>query len=1261
MEIQTHVLTNQQHLDAGRQKTARDNIVAAKKPTNTSVDNFAGFDSDGEIVDSGVAKANLVHDENYVHTDNNYTDDDKTKLDGITGYVKDAEVTEDGKKLTLTKNDNTHVDFMGGSGIPTPTQEGDVLTVVSGQAAWAEPAHVDVSGKMDKVQNATDNLVAFDAEGNAKDSEIATSAVSAALSKLDGISDGANKVEASETNGNIKINNVETPVYTHPTTQVHDAAAVKVGNDAQGHVVLGNPLTKSDVGLGNVDNTSDLAKPISTATQTALNDKADKVSGSVSGHFASLTETGNLADSGCGESDFVQSVEDSETNGNIVVDGTEINVYTHPAPNPNYPQFDQKLYKVAVDSTGHVLTTGTKYPNEVVKADITALGIPGQDTTYEFADNYNESTNKGATVATVTKAINALDHEVTSSDGKNVQVKVTQQHGVITGVSIDTDNTLNTSDIEGKADKVSGATSGNLAGLDANGNLTDSGSNVADFATASQGAKADAAIQGVKANGTSLTPDGNKVVDIPAVTTSSDGLMSVADKRKLDGITDYIVSASASDRTLTLTPKNGESVVFEDTGDENIIEHIEVNGTEVSPVNKAVNISVPTVNDGKLKLKLGSADTVDTGFSANKSADATVTIPNATTGATGVDGLMSVADKTKLNGIATGAQVNKVETVSLGGGTQILPTSDKNIDIPMAAFDDTSATTAYTNGAMSGQDKEKLDKLKNFSKVTISDGAVVPTTADCVPSDEDDTLTFVGGNNVTLTKDQDSNTITIDAVGGNTVSAGRSISIVETPTATGTNYEVSVDGAVGYYGSTKTIPNVSASPTDLLDASAVPNINSENARFVVVADQTSGYVYLYALQTVHDALDSTNDVAGVDIFTLSYNVQVERTPAYGFYGVAGVQLVRKSTSAPVLHSSTESYPSTVGQCSVNGTTTVWNNAGTPTTIDGKAYYGYRLVYVGDVSQGSGDTLGITARFSVVENMSGTAEYTGTASSYTAGKGIEIDQSNEIQAKLGDGLKFNATDNSIEVNLKAGGGLQFENDGSVLAISLDSVTEKVVDTVTEISSDMEAKLTTNFPYPMITDVSYDFGSLNVNGTCICQLFSVPFRHPIKANETYITVYAKDTGYSQTNVMFGIYEYDPAGNGGTGDTRFVCDTGAVSIHKQTTNSVLEFPVIHVNPDHNALYPNCMYYAVLALPPNAGSGIFLASAPNYNAPVNSMPTLNWRMTNINGITWNDPTNATLDKTQVPWSSSGYNEHNSMNRFFMQIRNHVSQNSGN
>lgn len=50
-------------------------------------------------------------------------------------------------------------------------------------------------------------------------------------------------------------------------------------------------------------------------------------------------------------------------------------------------------------------------------------------------------------------------------------------------------------DLDGKADKVANATSGNLAGLDANGNIMDSGKKASDFATAAQGAKADTALQ----------------------------------------------------------------------------------------------------------------------------------------------------------------------------------------------------------------------------------------------------------------------------------------------------------------------------------------------------------------------------------------------------------------------------------------------------------------------------------------------------------------------------------------------------------------------------------------------------------------------------------------------------------------------------------------------------------------------------------------------------------------------------------------------
>ena len=66
--------------------------------------------------------------------------------------------------------------------------------------------------------------------------------------KLANIAEGATKVEASSTNGKIKINGTDTIVYTHPTTTAVTAAAVKVGKDSSGHVVLGNALTASEVG-----------------------------------------------------------------------------------------------------------------------------------------------------------------------------------------------------------------------------------------------------------------------------------------------------------------------------------------------------------------------------------------------------------------------------------------------------------------------------------------------------------------------------------------------------------------------------------------------------------------------------------------------------------------------------------------------------------------------------------------------------------------------------------------------------------------------------------------------------------------------------------------------------------------------------------------------------------------------------------------------------------------------------------------------------
>ena len=65
------------------------------------------------------------------------------------------------------------------------------------------------------------------------------------------------------------------PTIDYPTNAVTiKDGAFKIFNGSVWNIFL----TKASVGLGDVDNTSDLSKPISTATQSALNDKASVVS-----------------------------------------------------------------------------------------------------------------------------------------------------------------------------------------------------------------------------------------------------------------------------------------------------------------------------------------------------------------------------------------------------------------------------------------------------------------------------------------------------------------------------------------------------------------------------------------------------------------------------------------------------------------------------------------------------------------------------------------------------------------------------------------------------------------------------------------------------------------------------------------------------------------------------------------------------------------------------------------------------------------------
>ena len=94
-------------------------------------------------------------------------------------------------------------------------------------------------------------------------------------------------------------------------------------------------------------------------------------------------------------------------------------------------------------------------------------------------------------------------------------------------------------------------------------------------------------IEQVKVNGSALTPDTQKAVDIPVPTKTSE----------LSNDSDFV-----SDSTYVHTDNNFSTaektklVGVEAGAQVNVVEEIRVNGTKVTPSGKAVNITVPTDN-----------------------------------------------------------------------------------------------------------------------------------------------------------------------------------------------------------------------------------------------------------------------------------------------------------------------------------------------------------------------------------------------------------------------------------------------------------------------------------------------------------------------------------------------------------------------------------------------------------------------------------------------------------------------------------------
>lgn len=254
----------------------------------------------------------------------------------------------------------------------------------------------------------------------------------------------------------------------------------------------------------------------------------------------------------------------------------------------------------------------------------------------------------------------------------------------------------------GKAGKVANATANNFAALDSNGDLIDSGKKASDFATSAQGDKADSAIQGVKVNNTELNKDSANKVNIPLAVApnqsqsvaGNDGAMSKEDKALVDTIPGKANKvANATENNFAALDANGD---LKDSGKK---------ASDFSDVHH----SHGNINEQGQILSTGAA-AISNGC-AIVYTDQTNLIKKSTETFDGSSDYKALTQK--------GTFVEVVKDVKLGSA-QATPLVKTNgaVVIPMAA----PTGTGETSGLMSAADKAKLDGIETDS-ITATDVA----------------------------------------------------------------------------------------------------------------------------------------------------------------------------------------------------------------------------------------------------------------------------------------------------------------------------------------------------------------------------------------------------------------------------------------------------------------------------------------------------------------------------------------------------------
>lgn len=407
--------------------------------------------------------------------------------------------------------------------------------------------------------------------------------------------------------------------------QVNSITGVK-GNSESSYRTGNVNITAANIGLGNVNNTSDANKPISTATQTALNAKAPLASPALTGTPTAPTATSGTNTTQIATTAFVQ---------------TEINNKIAAA--------DAMIYKGTIGTSGTVTALPATHSTGWTYKVITAGTYAGQ------------SCEVGDMIICLTDGTTATDSHWT----------VVQNNVNVVGTNGSVGLIKNGSSVT--------STSGLVAAPIISGVPYYKDTTYSSKSAASGGTDVSLVTTGEKYTW-------NAKASTSVATTSANGLMSSTDKSKLDGIASGATAVTTSTVSGWGYTKNTGTVTSVATGAGLTGGTITGSGTVKANLRSETALTVDSAaatttsgrvypvaidKSGYLSVNVPWTDN-DTKYSSKTAASGGTDVSLVTTGekytwnskastavaTTSANGLMSSSDKSKLDGIATGATAN---------------------------------------------------------------------------------------------------------------------------------------------------------------------------------------------------------------------------------------------------------------------------------------------------------------------------------------------------------------------------------------------------------------------------------------------------------------------------------------------------------------------------------------------------------------------------------------------------------------------------